>query len=124
MIMKKKKPSFKVLNEGSRKRVKSSWRKPRGTHNKKRMKMKWTGASPSIGYKNPEAVRGLHPNGNKETIIHNVSELEGISGVVRIAAAVGARKKKEIAEHAKKLKLKVLNLGGKKPEFKPKGAKS
>ena len=34
---KKNKPTFNVLNYGVKVRVKSRWRKPRGTHNKKRM---------------------------------------------------------------------------------------
>jgi len=111
MIMEKKdKPKFNVLNLGFKKRVKSRWRKPRGTHNKKRMGMAWTGASPNIGYKNPEGIRGLHPNGSREVLVHNLSELEGLKDVsVRIASAVGARKRAEIEKMAGSLKLKVLN---------------
>jgi large subunit ribosomal protein L32e len=120
---KKNKPKFNVLNDGHRTKVKSRWRKPRGTHNKKRMGMEWTGASPAIGYKNPAAIRGLHPNGTREVLVNNVSELEGLDGVsVRIAAAVGAKKKQEIEAKAKTMKLKVLNPKEKKP-FVVKNAK-
>ena len=120
MIMKKNKPKFKVLNDGHRKRVPSRWRKPRGTHNKKRIGMEWTGASPSIGYKNPSSVRGLHPDGSREVLVHNVGDLEKLKDVsVRIASTVGARKRKLIEEKAKSLKLKVLNPKEKK-KFEPK----
>lgn len=120
MIMKKNKPKFNVLNDGHRKRVPSRWRKPRGTHNKKRMGMEWTGASPNIGYKNPSAIRGLHPDGSREVLVYTVADLEMLKGVsVRIASAVGARKKKSIEEKAKSLKLKVLNSKEKK-KFEPK----
>jgi len=116
---KKNKPKFNVLNDGHRTKVKSRWRKPRGTHNKKRMGMEWTGASPAIGYKNPAAVRGLHPNGTREVLVNNVTELEGLEGVsLRIASGVGARKKQEIEDLAKKMKLKVLNPKEKKPFVK------
>ncbi len=118
--MKKKKPKFNVLNYGHRKCVKSRWRKPRGTHNKKRMKMKWTGASPCIGYKNPPAVRGLLPNGSAEVLVHKVADLEGLKEVsVRIASSVGARKRKSIEEKAASMKLRVRNPTEKKT-FKPK----
>ncbi len=112
---KKEKPKFNVLNYGHRKRVKSRWRKPRGTHNKKRMKMAWTGASPGIGYKNPDAIRGLRPDGTKEVLVHNMEGLEGLEKVtVRIASKVGARKRKEIEEKAGSMKLKVANPKEKK----------
>ena len=118
---KKNKPAFNVLNDGTRKRVKSRWRKPRGTHNKKRMKLEFTGASPKVGYRNPEQLRGLHPNGKKEVLVQNVKDLEGLKDVlVRIGRSVGSRKRKSIIEKAKSLKLKVLNSGEKKP---PKGKK-
>jgi large subunit ribosomal protein L32e len=120
MIMKKDKPKFNVLNDGHRKRVKSRWRKPRGTHNKKRLGMEWTGASPAIGYRNPESVRGNHPSGTKEVLVHNVADLEGLEKVsLRIASGVGARKKKLIEEKAKSMKLKVLNPTEKRA-YKPK----
>jgi len=113
MVMKKKKkkkPKFNVLNLGFHKRVKARWRKPRGTHNKKRMKKKWAGALPNIGYRNPEELRDLHPNGYKEVLVHNVAELEELKDVlVRIAAAVGAKKREEIEKKAKAMKLKIAN---------------
>ena len=61
--------------------------------------MAWAGASPGIGYKNPDAIRGLHPNGQKEVRVHNVDDLGGLKDVtIRIASAVGARKRKLIEE--------------------------
>lgn len=112
MVMEKKdKPKFNVLNLGFRKRVKARWRKPRGTHNKKRMGMKWAGASPNIGYRNPKALRGLRPDGKKEVLVHNVAELEGLKDVVvRVASSVGAKKREMIDKKAKSLKLKIANV--------------
>lgn len=111
-IKKKKKPRFNVLNSDSHVRVKDRWRKPRGTHNKKRMGFEFAGASPNIGYRNPKAVRGLHPCGLREVLVHNPSELEGLKEVaVRISAKVGAKKKLEIIKKAESSGLKVLNPG-------------
>jgi large subunit ribosomal protein L32e len=110
MTTRKKKPKFNVLNLGFFGRVKSRWRKPRGTHNKKRMKAKWTGASPRIGYRNPEALRGMHPAGAREVLVHTPSQLDGLKGVLlRIASTVGARKRKLVEEKAKALNLTIVN---------------
>jgi len=128
MVMEKKnKPKFNVLNLGFYKNVKSRWRKPRGSHNKKRMGFYWAGASPTIGYRNPKALRGLHPGGKKEVLVHNVAELEGLKDVlVRIASAVGAKKRELIEKKAKSMELKILNMKKEKKakEEKPKAKKA
>ena len=124
MVQKKKKPKFNVLNFGFFKSIKKRWRKPRGTHNKKRMKFKWAGALPKIGYKNAAAIRGMR-DGMKEVLVHNLSELDGHKNVlIRIASAVGARKRIMILDKAKKLGLKVVNMGGEPKKFSPKGGRS
>ena len=120
----KKKPKFNVPNYGFMKSVKSRWRKPRGTHNKKRMKKRFMGASPKIGYKNPKKDRGLHSSGAREVLVRNMSELEALKGAfvaVRMASALGARKKKLMEEKAKALNLVVLNLRNNGKSAQPKG---
>ncbi|HID72386.1 TPA: 50S ribosomal protein L32e [Candidatus Micrarchaeota archaeon] len=108
---KKKKPTFNVMNLGFKKRVKSRWRKPRGTHNKKRMGKEFTGASPNIGYRNPASVRGLGKGGLPEMLVSNVAELEGAKDVVlRISSKVGKRKRMEIQKKAETMGLRVLNV--------------
>ncbi len=109
----KRKPSFNVPNLKFFKSVKSRWRKPRGTHNKKRMKKAFMGASPRVGYRNPEGVRGRHSSGRREVLVRNVAELEAVKGAgaaVRFAAALGSRKKKLMEAKAKSLGLFVLNM--------------
>jgi len=125
---KKKKPNFNVLNFGFFKSVKSRWRKPRGTHNKKRMKFQWAGASPKIGYRNAPELRDLHPSGMREVLVFNPAGLEGLKGVVvRISSTVGARKRAVVEERAKALKLRVVNASkaaGEQPKFVPAGKKA
>jgi ribosomal protein L32E len=126
-VARKKKPKFNVPNLGFFKSVKARWRKPRGTHNKKRMKFKWAGALPCIGYRNPHEVRGMHPAGMREVLVHNVPELEGLAGVVlRIASGVGARKRKMIEDKANAMNLRILNpkADGKAKEGEAKGGKA
>lgn len=114
MVNKKTKPRFNVSNTGLRRsRLKNRghrWRRPRADSNKKKMKLAFAGASPNVGYKNPQEIRGLHPSGFAEVLVFNESELSGISNrVVRIASAVGGRKAARIEEAAKAAKLRVLN---------------
>ena len=108
----KKKPRFNVMNYGFMKSVKKRWRRPRGVDNKKRIKKAFAGAIPKIGYRNPVAVRGVHPRGKREMVVNNVSELDVSKQkdlLVRIAGQVGTKKRNQIIEKAKSLGLSVLN---------------
>ncbi len=127
-MQKKNKPRFNVPNLGFFGSVKARWRKPRGTHNKKRMKFKFMGASPRIGYRNPVQMRGVHPSGLKEVLVNNLKDLEGLKDVVlRVASGVGGKKRAQIAEKAKALHLRIVNMAGAgkeaKREFVKAGAK-
>ena len=112
MVKKRKKPKFKRWMSQSYKRVKSSWRKPRGLHSKIRIREKSKIRMPSIGWRALKAKRGLHPSGFKEVLVHNLKELEKIDPkkeAVKIFHAVGKKKREEILKKAKELKIKVLN---------------
>jgi len=112
MIKKKNKPKFCVMNTGLRIKVRNRdrWRKPRADSNKKKMKYRFAGKSPRIGYKNLPEVRGLHPCGLPEALVANVAELSTLSGcIVRIRSAVSRRKALEIVKAAKAKGLKIAN---------------
>ncbi len=108
-IKKKGHPHFNVPNFGSksRSRVKARWRKQRGIDNKKREKMNFMGAEPTIGYGNPAEIRGMRVNGKRISIVHNVDELKtllqgDVSRIdVTIAGGVSIRKKIAITDAAK-----------------------
>ncbi len=88
------------------------WRRPKGIDSKMRLKKKGKPRSPSIGWGSPRAVRGLHPSGYEEVLVHNVKELEAIDPsrqAARIAGTVGRRKRELIVAKAKELGIKVLN---------------
>ncbi|MFQ5648225.1 MAG: eL32 family ribosomal protein, partial [Candidatus Aenigmatarchaeota archaeon] len=57
--VKKRKPSFKRHEQFRCKKLKKTWRKPRGRHSKMRVRVASRGRMPSIGYRNPPEVRGL-----------------------------------------------------------------
>jgi large subunit ribosomal protein L32e len=112
MVSKRKHPKFLRPNYGrsKRSRIKDNWRRPRGIDNKKREKLKYMGASPSIGYGQPKEVRNLHPSGLPEVRVQSPSDLVGLKNVViRIASGVGKKKKQEILALCQKANLKVVN---------------
>jgi large subunit ribosomal protein L32e len=116
---KKVKPKFRRQEWFQVKRLGEKWRKPRGLDSKMRLCKKGKPAMPSIGYRSPKEVRGLHPSGLVEVMVRNPKELEKIDPkrhVARIASAVGRRKRSAIIKRAQELKIKVVNPRGVKVE--------
>ncbi len=110
--IKRKKPNF--LRQGAKnlKTLGKKWRMPRGRHSKLKMHKKSKGFLPNSGYGSPAEVRGFHPSGFKEVLVHNPGDLTGIDPAkqaCRIAATVGKKKKLDIMKKSEELKIKVLN---------------
>jgi large subunit ribosomal protein L32e len=94
------------------KRVKESWRRPRGIHSKIRIRKKGKIKMPSVGYGAPKELRFLHPSGLKEVLVSNLKDLEKVdpkTQEIRIAHTVGEKKRKEIIKKAEEMKIKILN---------------
>jgi large subunit ribosomal protein L32e len=119
--IKKKKPEFVRQESWRYKRLKENWRRPRGIDNKMRRKIKGWPPTVSVGYRGPKVARGLHPSGYKEVLVQNAEELKKISPktqAIRIAHAVGKRKRAKILVEARKRKIKILNFKEAKEEVK------
>jgi large subunit ribosomal protein L32e len=109
---KAKKPDFKRQESWRYKRVKKSWRRPRGLDSKMRKKVKGWPSSPEVGYRSPKETRGLHPSGYEEVLVQNVDDVRKVdpkTQAIRIARQVGARKRVEVSAIADELKIRVLN---------------
>ncbi|MFB6219411.1 MAG: 50S ribosomal protein L32e [Halobacteriaceae archaeon] len=105
-------PSFEGQDSHKKQRVPDSWRRPRGQHSKRRKGVKGKGASVKAGHRSPAAVRGRHPSGFEEVLVHTPDDLEGVDGeteAVRIGSTVGARKRERIEELAEEREIRVLN---------------
>jgi len=105
-------PQFNRQDYHKKKRVPTSWRKPRGDLSKQRRGIKGKGDTVQAGFRSPKAVRGKHPSGFEEVRVHNTDDLEGVDGdseAVRIASKVGARKRERIEEEAEDAGIRVLN---------------
>ncbi len=88
------------------------WRKPQGGQSKLRRHFGYRWNIPSVGYRGPREVRGLHPSGFQEILVHNERQLEGLDPAkqaVRIAHDVGARKRELIEKACDDKGLRVLN---------------
>lgn len=110
----KKKPRFLNLARWWHRGSVKSWRRPRGIDNKQRLKLKSRPKHPTVGYRNPERIRGLHPSGRRPVIVHSLGDLEraaesGEPVIVYIASSVGRRKRAEIESRARELNLPVAN---------------
>lgn len=111
--VKSRKPEFVRMNSWLLKRLDDSWRSPRHSlDNKIRLQRKGFPPMVKIGYRGPALARGLHPSGFEEVLVRNVDDLEFVDPkrqAVRIASAVGKRKRAEILKRAEELGITVLN---------------
>lgn len=88
------------------------WRKPQGGQSKLRRHFGYRWNLPSVGYRGPRAVRGLHPSGFQEVLVHHERQLHTLDAktqAVRIAHGVGARKRELIEKACDERGLRVLN---------------
>ncbi len=107
-----RRPAFRRQEYWRLKRVGESWRRPKGIDNPMAHHFKGFPPVVKVGYRGPAAVRGLHPSGLREVTVHREQELAALSpryDAVRIAAKVGERRRREIAERGRQLGLHLLN---------------
>jgi len=110
--MKKKKPKFLRQQYGMLKRLDNVWRKPKGIDSKLRVGKRGQGHRVKIGYKKPEAIRGIHPSGYWPVMVNNINDLEKIDNTKQaaiIASCIGRKKRNEIIKKANELKIVILN---------------
>ncbi|MBU0536357.1 MAG: 50S ribosomal protein L32e [Nanoarchaeota archaeon] len=109
---KKKKPDFVRKDTHKKKRLKVKWVRPRGLHNKLRLKKRGHRKSISKGYGSPRLAKYLDKSGLEPVLIATLS-LDNINpkkqGII-ISGNVGLRKKIDILRLAKTKGITVLNL--------------
>lgn len=119
MTRKKRTPKFRRQEWFRFTKLGEKWRKPRGSDSKMRLGIKGKPTIVSIGYRSPKSVRGVHPSGFVEVLVHTPRDLEGLDTskqAVRIGSSVGGRKREQILAKAKEFGIRVLNPGGEKRE--------
>lgn len=113
--VKSRKPTYRrqQVNQYAKFKRTTSWRRPKGYQSKMRIKGKGHHGMPEVGYGSPKAVKGLNKDGFLEVLVKNVADLKAVdkkSQVAVIGATVGGRKKLDILNEAKKLKIGVANV--------------
>lgn len=109
---KKQRPHFLRQEWFRYKRVPKNWRRPDGITSKMRINKKYRIPRVRVGFRGPKQVRGLHPSGFEEVLVHNTADLEKIDAdkqAARIGSTVGTKKRVAIAEKAKELDIRLLN---------------
>ncbi|MFX1378117.1 MAG: 50S ribosomal protein L32e [Promethearchaeota archaeon] len=110
----KKRPSFRRVESWRYKRVSDSWRKARGIDSQTRKKKKSGVKSPTVGYRNPKKVRGLHPSGYEEVRVTTIQDLKNINKnrqAIKISSKLGSKKRVALIDYCQKRGFKILNLG-------------
>ena len=111
---KKKNPKFRRVESWRYKRVKDSWRKARGIDSQTRKKTKSGIKSPSVGYRSPKKVRGLHPSGYEEVRVTSIDDIKGLSNrkhAIKVSAKLGTKKRISLVEYAQNRGFRILNMG-------------
>ena len=78
-----------------------------------RINLKYRPSKVRVGFRGPKEVRGLHPSGFEEVIVHNSTDLESINPKIqaaRISSTVGTKKRVDIAKRAEELEIRILNM--------------
>jgi large subunit ribosomal protein L32e len=110
--VKANKPKFQGQEVWRYKRIRDRWRRPRGVDSKMRQNVKGWPKTVNVGCGGPKTAKFLHPSGYKEVLVRNLSEIEGLDAetqAIRIAHAVGGKKRMEILTKAKEKRLHILN---------------
>jgi len=113
--MSNRRPAFKRQNWFRYKRLGDKWRRPRGIHSKMRRHFKYRITVVQPGFRGPASVRGLHPSGFEDVMIHNPKEVDNVdpkTQAIRISSKVGDKKRELIIKKADELKIRVFNRRG------------
>ncbi len=110
----KKRPSFRRVESWRYVRVTDSWRKARGIDSRTRIKSKSGVKSPSVGYRGPKKIRGLHPSGYEEVRVVTIEDLKDLNNkkqAIKISTKLGVKKRIRLIDYAQSRGFKVLNIG-------------
>lgn len=111
-IRRQKRVRFIRRGVHDKKKLAGAWRRPKGRHNKMRRQLKSKGVLPAPGFGSPALVRGLHPSGFREVLVHNERMLGGLEAgthAIRVAGSVGGRRYSAIEREALQMGLRILN---------------
>merc|ERR1711911_41308 len=118
VIVRKKRTKFLRPESDRYKRVKTSWRKPRGIDSPTRRGFRGARLMPNRGYGNDKRTRGMKLNGKYDIVVRNAKELEALVTKkdrydILFQKSMGSKKRAELIERANQLGLRVANFRAK-----------
>ena len=109
--MTRKKRKFTRYKSVNQVKLKGGWRRVRGMHNKVRLKKKGHMHKVSIGYGTKKETRNFYYSQFDYKFVRNLNDLDNIDKkYIMISGSIGLRKKIQILNKAKELKLNVINV--------------
>ncbi len=115
LLMERREPRWMRMDEWRFWRIERQerWRRPKGLDNKIRHQRKGYPPMVKVGYRQPKAVRGLHPSGFEPVRVFRPEDLDKIDPTrqaIIIASTVSKRKRIEIIKRALEKNIKIINL--------------
>ena len=89
------------------------WRRPKGKHNKIKLRIKGKPARVETGYGSPKEVKGLLPNGKNPVLVRCIDDLNQINperDAIILSSTLGKKKRLEIIKIAYEKGIEVWNL--------------
>lgn len=110
-MTKKKKYRFIRYNSQYLKKLSSKWRRPRGMHNKVRLKKKGHPRFPAVGHGSVKETHGLYKSKFKYKLINSEKDLENLNNnYVILSGSLGLKTKLKLINKLKNLNNKILNI--------------
>jgi len=112
--LKSRKPNF-VRGDSNKEKSKTrlKWKKPRGLHNKRRLRKKGHQKNPSVGFRSPKQVRSLDRKGLIPYLLRNIKELDKLdkeTNSLVLSSGIGLKKRIMILEECLKKDIQVSNV--------------
>lgn len=103
----KKKPPFVRQKAAKFKRLSKKWKKPKGRQSKMRRGFRGHRNVVAVGYGSPKKLSKL-----RDIFVSSIKDLENIkeNSTIIIASELGKRKRVELLDKAKEMKLKISNI--------------
>lgn len=124
-IQGKRRKTFVRSESWRLKRLDTTWRKPRGIEQKMRVYHNGNKGgipkSPTIGYRAPGDIRGLHPSGYESVVVECLADLQPLKPkrhAILIASKVGKRKRIMLKDEILGRGFKLLNPGIEVEEYR------
>ncbi|XP_952783.1 60S ribosomal protein L32, putative [Theileria annulata] len=113
-LVHKRTKKFRRFHSDRFKRLRTTWRKPKGIDNRVRRRFKSTVLMPKIGYGTNKKTRHQLPGGVYKVVVSTPAEVDALlmhnkTHVAEVAHSVSAKKRRVLLDRADKLGIKVLN---------------